>query len=188
MTKVQVSDTIRTGILQLNRWEYFNHYFPAIAMYFVSACFPAIWLYDQVIGFEKPLVIRPGDFIFEGFVLMPFVLGCVILFYRRRELFLIPILAENGNQKVTLVALAKSLGWSVVTNRKAVLIAVTNPPFWSGSWGERITIVFDDGVVLVNSICDPQKQSSLVSCGRNNSNVRAVSKRLTRPNKRVIVA
>ncbi len=52
-----------------------------------------------------------------------------------------------------------------------IIIAKTHPSIFSGSWGEQITILFDDDRILINSICDPDKKSSVVSMGRNKKNV-----------------
>lgn len=49
-------------------------------------------------------------------------------------------------------------------------IANTNPGFFSGSWGEQITVLFYQDSVFVNSICDPNKRSSVISWGRNSEN------------------
>ena len=49
-------------------------------------------------------------------------------------------------------------------------MAKTHPSFSSGSWGEQITILFDNRTILVNSICDLDKKNSVVSMGRNKQN------------------
>lgn len=43
---------------------------------------------------------------------------------------------------------------------------------WTGSWGEMITIVKDKDRLLINSICDPDRMSSVVSYGWNRRNLR----------------
>jgi hypothetical protein len=57
---------------------------------------------------------------------------------------------------------------------KGCIIARTSPGIFSGSWGERITIILDKNRVLINSICDPEKRSSVVSMGRNRKNCRTL--------------
>ncbi|WP_136668314.1 hypothetical protein [Flavobacterium sp. H122] len=66
---------------------------------------------------------------------------------------------------------AKELEWTSYVVNKKMIIAKTHPNFFSGSWGEQITILFDKNQVLVNSICDPDKRSSVVSMGRNTKNM-----------------
>ncbi|MDJ1497635.1 hypothetical protein QNI19_32145 [Cytophagaceae bacterium DM2B3-1] len=62
------------------------------------------------------------------------------------------------------------LGWVPYLMDEEVIIAKTYPRLLSGSWGERITILFDNNKVLVNSICDPDKHSSVVLFGGNEKN------------------
>jgi len=42
---------------------------------------------------------------------------------------------------------------------------------WSSSWGEMITIKHSPDGVMINSICDPDKQSSVISYGMNKGNI-----------------
>jgi hypothetical protein len=58
------------------------------------------------------------------------------------------------------------------------VVAKTSPEFWSGSWGEQITILFDNGEILVNSICDPDSRSSVFSNGRNTENINLLVERV----------
>ena len=59
------------------------------------------------------------------------------------------------------------IDWKVNVNKKNIVKAYTYPSFFSGSWGEMITIIFDDDQVMINSICNPDAQSSMSSMGRN---------------------
>ncbi len=72
-------------------------------------------------------------------------------------------------------------GWQISTNTSKVIIAKT--PFSGKSWGEQVTIIFVGNNILVNSICDPDQRSSVVSVGRNAQNVRLIIKRINRYSK-----
>ena len=189
MTKEQITKSIDSGILQLGRWDKFNYYFPTTALFFISLLFPAFWLYDQLIGPQKPMVIKPSDPVFIGFILIPFILGIVVFTFQKQLLRLTKIntLKMDEHNRKMIEEISNKLGWRTITNRQDIFIAVTNPPFWSGSWGERITVLYGNGVIWVNSICDPDKQSSLVSCGRNKANVRALIRKISNPSKKSFV-
>ena len=75
---------------------------------------------------------------------------------------------------------AKELEWTLYVNNKKMIIAKTHPSFFSGSWGEQITILFDKNRVLVNSICDLEKRSSVVSMGRNKKNMNRLIDEITK--------
>jgi hypothetical protein len=65
---------------------------------------------------------------------------------------------------------AEKLKWEFISTTNDAYIAKTNPGFFSGSWGEQISVLFYQDSVFVNSICDPNKRSSVVSWGRNSEN------------------
>lgn len=75
---------------------------------------------------------------------------------------------------------ATELGWIINRRNKNYIKAHTNPSVLSGSWGEQITIIFDKNKVLVNSICDLGKKTSLVSMGRNKKNEQTLIKNVKR--------
>ncbi len=188
MTKEQTVISIKTGSLQLGRWDKFNHYFPAIGLFSISAFFPAFWLYDLLKGFTKP-INQAGYHFLIGFASISLALAVVVYIFQKRQLRLTKIgrtkLGEEPRKLVTVVA--KKLRWVAIVDRADAYVAVTNPAFWSGSCGERITILYDDDIIWANSICDPQRQSSIVSCGRNKANVRALIKTITNPSKKAFV-
>ena len=57
-------------------------------------------------------------------------------------------------------------------------VGVTHPGFFSGSYGEKITIIFGDGYVMVNSINDPNNRPGLINMGRNKINREAMNNRI----------
>ena len=74
----------------------------------------------------------------------------------------------------------KPFGWVITTYRRNQRIEAKTPGFpatWL-SWGEMVTVRFSGEDVLVNSICDPDAQSSVVSWGRNRKNTAAVAELL----------
>lgn len=83
------------------------------------------------------------------------------------------ILAVAGN-------IVKSNRWELKQKSNTLLIAKTKPPFISGSWGEQITIIYSDNKILINSICDPDKISSVISYGNNKRNVEKILEEMMR--------
>lgn len=72
----------------------------------------------------------------------------------------------------------KELKWVPNSRNEYVFKARTFPGFFSGSWGEQITILFGKNEIYINSICDLQKQGSVVSMGRNRKNMRLLLNRI----------
>lgn len=100
-----------------------------------------------------------------------------VQFYRNRLKFT-EIYARISRERLDLVIaeVARELKWvPVIVNQKGMIFK-TFPPFFSGSWGEQITILFDSERILINSICDPGKRSSIASMGRNTQNINRLIK------------
>jgi hypothetical protein len=74
---------------------------------------------------------------------------------------------------------SKDLDWIPDTHSANTYIATTNPGFFSGSWGEQITILFDGNQIFINSVCNPEDRPSLVSFGRNRNNMKTLLTRIT---------
>lgn len=167
MTTEQIKYSIDTGKLKLSNWGKFTHYGLVVFLFFIPAAIIFFHLQDYFEGTANTL-----NEVEIWVMIIPSLLG--ILFYRiqgnklkfkevathltRDELE--PIINKIGNK----------LEWTAYLVNKDVIIAKTHPGFFSGSWGEQITILFDHNRILVNSICDPAKQSSVSSMGRNKQN------------------
>lgn len=68
------------------------------------------------------------------------------------------------------------LEWRIEKNNRFQLIAHRRD--WLGSWGELITIIKERDKVFINSICDPDRMSSIVSYGWNRKNIKTFLKNL----------
>lgn len=118
---------------------------------------------------NNPASIKDGEL---SMVIIPLVLAVIVYLIQKRRLkFRIVQTELSGVQlKEILIKVAKELDWAFIASSKDVYVAKTNPGFFSGSWGEQITILFYQNYVFVNSICDPEKRASVVSWGRNRKN------------------
>jgi len=77
---------------------------------------------------------------------------------------------NTATLKLIIDQVARELEWKGEFTSDNVYEAKTRPGFFSGSWGEQITILLPDGRVFVNSICDPDQRNSVFSNGRNREN------------------
>lgn len=167
MTDQQIDQSIETNELKLTAWGKFTHYgmvgflflIPSISLLFYFIGFLS-GTSKGVIGGMLLLIIVPSFF---GF-----------LFYRLQRNILKFKIAETNLTKDELDKIihqvSTELKWTIFMANKRMVEAKTFPSFFSGSWGEQITIIFDNTRVLVNSICDLDKRSSVVSMGRNKRN------------------
>lgn len=189
MTREQVKRAKERERLCLSRWHQFNHYFPAFFFALIPAVFVVVTIYDWLSEIYRPKAIRPDSLVFWMFILIPIIVGILVFRFQRNQLKMtkIQVDLDGASQRDRIRRISKQLGWDIVSDTSEGFVSRTHPSFWSGSWGERITVIYDDNCIWVNSICDPDKRSSLVSCGRNKANVRAITKGLLNPTKRVFV-
>jgi hypothetical protein len=64
----------------------------------------------------------------------------------------------------------KQLKWQIELNDNQIFRAY-RPWSWTASWGEMITIIKHEDKLLINSICNLNKGSSIASWGWNKKNI-----------------
>ncbi|MFD0748802.1 hypothetical protein ACFQZS_01525 [Mucilaginibacter calamicampi] len=113
-------------------------------------------------------------------IIVPLLLMCLAYRLQKNILKFYSVhTALDRKQLIKVISdVSKKLEWITMESNKNVYVAKTFPGFFSGSWGEQITILFFEDKLLVNSICDPDKKSSIVSFGRNRNNVQTLLKEL----------
>jgi hypothetical protein len=105
---------------------------------------------------------------------LPFgIIAIAFYFIQRNKLKFKTVETNLSKEKIKEIIekTAKELEWYPLIINERIIIAKTHPKWWTGSWGEQITIVFDKSRLMINSICDPDKKTSVVSMGRNRKNV-----------------
>jgi hypothetical protein len=105
-------------------------------------------------------------------IVIPLILSPIVYWIQKRRLKfrVIETKLSHVQLKELLIEVAEKLKWEFISTSNNVYIARTNPGFFSGSWGEQISVLFYQNSVFVNSICDPNKRPSVVSLGRNSEN------------------
>lgn len=106
---------------------------------------------------------------------IPFIIASVlfaILQFRRLYFkeYIVTYTDEQFQEAVSRTV--KELEWIIANNNKTFFRAY-RPNNWTGSWGEMITIIKVNDCLLINSICDPEKPSSITSYGWNRRNIKA---------------
>ena len=167
MTEEDIIHSIEKNEVKLTFWGKIIHYGIVGYLMFIIAMIVFLQLANMGNGPEKP--INEGE-IWVFIVLLP-VLFFIYKLQRKRLKFKsveTNLKRKEINNIIREVAL--ELKWTLDSVDENYIVAKTHPGFFSGSWGEQITIIFDRNKVLVNSICDPDKRSSVTSMGRNRRN------------------
>lgn len=168
MTEQQIEFSLQTNKLHLKFWDKISHFGIVGFLLFIPLIFVFFHLKDSLNGTPKP--IREGEIYF---IIIPIVLAIVFYKLQSDRLKFKEVSTNLSRQQLTdiIEKVGNKLKWYPEEINENLIIAKTHPSFFSGSWGEQITIIFDTNRVLVNSICDPDKKSSVVSMGRNKKNV-----------------
>ena len=167
MTEEQRQLSLQTNKLKLSFWEKVSHFGIVGFLLIIPLMHLFSYLKDSWNGTLKS--IPTSEFYFLAvttlLALLFFKLQTDRLKFKEVSTVLSRLQLNDIIEKV-----GKELKWVIVEDNDDFIIAKTKPSFFSGSWGEQITILFDNSRVLVNSICDPDKKSSVVSMGRNKRN------------------
>lgn len=168
MTDNQVNHALKTGRLKLSPLDTFAHYAIVMCFFACPVLFVGLYLRDVIQGTSK--LLSSGVLVF-GWVSA--LLGILFYWMQRRRLKFTPVHTTLPREQLddAIETVANALEWIPYDIQPSFIIAKTHPSFVSGSFGEQITVVFDQDRILINSICDPDKRSSIVSMGRNRRNV-----------------
>lgn len=167
MTNEQIKHSLETRELNLSNIQKFTHYALVFFFFMIPATLILLHLKDILNGTPKAMLENE-----IWFLTIPPILGFLVFLIQKKRLKLEPISTNLSRSEIDKVIenVAKKLEWHLIIKGNNVIIAKTYPSFFSGSWGEQITILFDNKRILVNSICDPDRKSSMVSMGRNKRN------------------
>lgn len=168
MTKRQIEFSLLTKKLQLNFWDKFSHFGIVFFLLFIPFLTVFFHLKDLLNGKPKP--IREGE---VYFIIISTLLAIIFYKLQSDKLKFKEVFTTLNKQQLTgiIEEVGEKLKWYPEKISENLIIAKTHPSFFTGSWGEKITILFDTNRILVNSICDPDKNSSVVSMGRNKKNI-----------------
>ena len=175
MEKKLIPKAIATKRVILNQEESNTHYAGVKKI----ALFP-LFLGLMMIGFAfvgKTII----NFSFVLNVFFFFLVFVLVLLYNQWNRLAFKIITTTLPRKEInpiIDEVTQELNWKVNINKKTLVKAYTYPSFFSGSWGEMITIVFDDDQIMINSICNPDAQSSMSAMGRNRKNEQRFLKKI----------
>ena len=167
MEKKLIPQALKTRRVILDSEESKVHYYGVQMIALFPLFFGLFLAWFTITG--KPIVNRP--FVIKIFFFF-LIFTLLLLWNQWNRLAFKTTTTTLSRKEINLVIqnVARELGWRVTINKRNLVKAYTNPSFFSGSWGEMITILFDEDKVMINSICNPKKQSSMSAMGRNRKN------------------
>jgi hypothetical protein len=170
MKKEWVEIMKKTGRIKLTWWDSLTHYLIVLFLLLPLLFLSFSWLKYMITGEYSG--VRPFKEMF--LVHIPFIIlavGFYYIQYKRLAFKLIQTNLPNVLIQKLIETTATELEWIPFVNTKYYKVFKTFPKWHTGSWGEQITIILDNDKVMINSICDPDKRTSVVSVGRNRKNM-----------------
>jgi hypothetical protein len=180
MKEPQIVIMKKTGRLKLSLGQYFTHYAIVSLLIIPVLFFIFDFLYFLFTG-EYSGNRTPYNLLKVN---TPFILFGLIFFfiqYRRLNFRFLRLNIPKHSIEETIRKTAAELEWRIVTNESNLKIYKTYPKWTTGSWGEQITIILDKDLIMINSICDPDKVASLISFGRNKRNMNLLVHKIKKP-------
>lgn len=180
MNKAQIKQSLESGKLSLSIWEKSTH-FEAVGFIFLFPAFAIILhLRDTLQG--NPRAFRETEI---WFIVATSLLALFVLILLNRGLKMVEIKHSLNRKQIDsiLKKLSKELAWTTLKSNDEHFIAQTSPSSFIGKRGERITILFDEGKIWVNSISDPSKRGSVLFMARNKKHIERLKAEIGRSKK-----
>lgn len=168
MTDEQIANSIKTGELQLGFGDKTTHYEVVGVLFLIPTMFLCFYLYKVLQG--SSIQLHPAV-VLGSLVSTLLGLNMYRLQKRRLKLTIVDTTLTRDEIVRIMEPVATELEWMPEFWNDQVIIATTAPGFWAFRPGERITILFDENRMLVNSINDPSGRGSIDSYARNRRNV-----------------
>jgi hypothetical protein len=176
MKKEWINIMKQTKRLKLSRWQTLDHFFIVIFILLIPG-FTVISLFEIYIT-DTYDGARSADELIS--IAWPWIIPAIAFYFiQKRRLRFREVNVDYSNQvfQEAMERTAKEYEWKIELNNKNVFRAY-RPSNWTSSWGEMITIIKDKDRLFLNSICDPDKMSSVASFGWNKRNIDTFLKNL----------
>jgi hypothetical protein len=164
MTKKEIQISKEKQELQLNFWQKTTHYGIVIGILIIPTTIMFVSVKDILNGSNKHFSENQ-----LWFIIIPILISILFYFLQKNRLkFKVIDTSLNVFEiKKIITEIEEQRKWIKNKNTENYYTATTYPGFFSGSWGELITIIFAENRIYFNSICNPNAKSSVVSMGRN---------------------
>jgi hypothetical protein len=115
-----------------------------------------------------------------GFAIFSLLFSIILFLIQYRKLRFTKIHYTTSKEKLDLAILntSKELEWELVKDYQNKLIFNSSSPIFTSTTKELITIVFNQDYILVNSICDPEKNLPNFSSVRNKENIEILKRNI----------
>lgn len=160
--------------LDLTSSEKFYHY--SILLFIaVLPVMSAYYLFQIHVTGDYTGPRKPENFYIIGGIGILLMTLFYVLQNRRLRFRIIDKKVDYRDVETAVGQCSFELEWNIVSKNANKIVATRKNSF---AWGERITIIIEPDRILINSICDPNKMTSIASLGHNRENIECFTKRI----------
>lgn len=164
---------IRTGKLNLDVWSAGTHFEFPIFLFFLPIIIVAVGLYYDFSS-EKQNMDNSAVL---WMITISAILCMIFTYIQYQRLRCKPVSTELPKEELYKIIeeVGKTRKWIFDYVGDDCVVAHTESGVLGGSGGEQIFVVFDQGKVWINSICDLNRRSSITSFGRTTEHMRVLT-------------
>ena len=175
MKSEDIKIMLETERLKLNKSQLFSHFFIVLVVLIMPILSSYYIFKIEVLGSSEFRTTQELLYMSIPWLILA-ILFLIIQYYRLSFTKIDKKVTEADFIRIIQIT-GKERNWKILSLKNDYSVAKRGFD-WSGSWGERITIIRKDNEILINSICDPDKRSSVSSWGQNRKNIKAFEKNL----------
>ena len=176
MKQKLINTMVEKKRIKLTVMQTFGHYFVVFLLLFICGL-TAYSLFEIYVTKTYIGVPTSNELLQTS---LPFLIAAIVFYFIQRSRLNfneLTIIHSEEEFEEALRRTTTELEWKIEVHQKKYIKAIRNSN-WTGSWGEMITIIKDGDRLLLNSICDPDKISSVASFGWNKKNLKTFSSNL----------
>jgi len=174
MKSSHISEMKRTGTLKLTKWQLFTHYF--LSLLPLSMAIYNFYVAFRIKYSEGYEVARTEkEIILVALVWLSLAILVFIIKKRRLRFKKIAISLTENQFKHGMAQVSEKEKWRLGNNTKH-FATFYNGSWWT--WGLKMTVLRFDDYLLINSICDSDRKTSISIFNENERNVKRLEKDL----------
>lgn len=155
--------------LQLTSIHFIGHYFLVIIPLLLFGM-NIFYLVEKFIFEKNNLLISIDIYIIIASIMLILAFLIYIVLKRKLKFKEVDVTFTDKEFQEAIQRTAEEYEWEIETNNKNIFRAFRHGN-WTASPGEMITIIKDNDSFLINSICNPNKRTSISSFGWNKRNI-----------------
>jgi hypothetical protein len=184
MKKEQINQFIETRKLSLT-WQEKVRYYDLVSWFVL---FPTVLLISFFVFYIQKNTFVPsfGNIAF----LFAFYPAAVWLYKKQQKQLEFQVITTDLDTETLLeavVEVAQENDWQTAEKGDSFVIFKTNQAYYSGNWTEKVTVLFRENTIFINSIADFHTPISSLITNRNQINIQLIIEKvsLTLPKKKL---